>query len=426
MPELLLAAVQEVPLLVYGESGRLTRDEDLKRSEGDKLWNMASTISSVYFDSPKMSLYNARVRVRADCCYSLSKSVVIEASHHLPHTLPRQRIEGAQLFRIRWYGKKPKGKELVFLELKTHHESWINTKSVKERVNIFERDVNRFLMNTAFSKSDAELLVHSANPGLEESDIEQSAGLLLAMHDLVQKHGLRPCVRSKYKRVAFQSSASNKLRITVDRDICLIDERGTRHGHWSLDDSAITDAIMIQSPFDILEVKLAGSEAPTSIDTLLTDGVIHEAAKFSKFLTGASAFNKVDMLPYWAEHRTFAPLLTNDIGGRASSKVCGSTSQVSCDSSMTHSQPSRNDKSYSAAVVMTGMAKIKKPDGGNHTEPARNWLGFCSRRTPEPSIAWKKPSKVEPKTYFANERTLIQWLVSLISFVVGKSAVCTL
>lgn len=68
MPDLLLAAVQEVPLLIYGESGRLTRDEDFKRSEGDKLWNMASCISSIYFDSPSMSLYNARVRVSADCC----------------------------------------------------------------------------------------------------------------------------------------------------------------------------------------------------------------------------------------------------------------------------------------------------------------------------------------------------------------------
>ena len=67
MSELLLVAVQEVPLLVYGESGRLTRDDDLKRSEGDKLWNTASSISSIYFDSPSMSLYNARVRVSADC-----------------------------------------------------------------------------------------------------------------------------------------------------------------------------------------------------------------------------------------------------------------------------------------------------------------------------------------------------------------------
>ena len=229
-----------------------------------------------------------------------------------------QRVEGAKLFRIRWYGEKPKGNDLVFLELKTHHESWINTKSVKERVNIFEKDVNKFLTHTDFSRSDAELLVQSANPGLEENVMIKSVDLLLTMHELVTKRGLRPCVRSKYQRVAFQSSKNNKLRITVDRDICLIDERGTPRGQWSLDDSIITDKLVIKSPFDVLEVKLAGSEAPTSIDALLRDGVIYDAAKFSKFLTGAASFNKVDMLPYWAEHRAFAPLLTRNVNAKAS------------------------------------------------------------------------------------------------------------
>ncbi len=52
-----------------------------------------------------------------------------------------QLIEGAQLFRVRWYGGKrddeeslpvPKGHQ-VFLERKTHHESWVGEESTKER-----------------------------------------------------------------------------------------------------------------------------------------------------------------------------------------------------------------------------------------------------------------------------------------------------
>ena len=42
-----------------------------------------------------------------------------------------KRSEGAKLFRVRWYGNKPKGDEQIFLELKTHHECWINDKSGK-------------------------------------------------------------------------------------------------------------------------------------------------------------------------------------------------------------------------------------------------------------------------------------------------------
>ena len=267
-------------------------------------------------------------------------------------------------------------------------------------------------MNTSLSRSNAELLVRAANPGIAICEMKKSVELLLTMHDLVKKHGLRPCVRSKYKRIAFQSSESNTLRITIDRDICLIDERGTPHGHWSHDDSTITDNIMIQSPFDVLEVKLAGSVAPTSIDELLSDGVIHDAAKFSKFLTGASAFNKVDILPYWAGHRAFASLLTSNITAKTSSTTDGPFSLNSFDSSTNQtSPPILNDGSNSALTVRTGTDNVKQPDKDGHNVPTGNWISLCSRRTREPSIAWKKPCKVEPKTFFANERTMIQWLV---------------
>ena len=56
-----------------------------------------------------------------------------------------KRAEGSQLFRIRWYGSKPHENQNVFLELKTHHESWISNSSVKERVCIMEEDVSKLL-----------------------------------------------------------------------------------------------------------------------------------------------------------------------------------------------------------------------------------------------------------------------------------------
>jgi SPX domain protein involved in polyphosphate accumulation len=116
LTELLVTAVQEVPLLVYGKKGNLTSKTELlsRRSDGDKLWDeLATSISSVYFDSPSMDLYKERIA----------------------------RSEGAQLLRARWYGSRPSGDEPVYLELKTHHEKWINTKSVKERVTIREKDM---------------------------------------------------------------------------------------------------------------------------------------------------------------------------------------------------------------------------------------------------------------------------------------------
>jgi SPX domain protein involved in polyphosphate accumulation len=45
-------------------------------------------------------------------------------------------------------------------------------------------------------------------------------------------------------------------------------------------------------PFSVFEIKLAGREMPDSMLNLIENGVIIEAAKFSKFLTGAAAFCK--------------------------------------------------------------------------------------------------------------------------------------
>ena len=81
LTELLITAAGEAPLLVYGKKGRLS-SKTTNQSEGNKLWDtLATPISSVYFDSPNMDMYKERIARR----------------------------EGAQLFRVRWYGKKPSG-----------------------------------------------------------------------------------------------------------------------------------------------------------------------------------------------------------------------------------------------------------------------------------------------------------------------------
>lgn len=89
LSEVLLKSVTDLPLLVYGRSGLLQKD--ITNPSTEDLWSeLASPISSVYFDSANMDLYNERIK----------------------------RSEGAKLFRVRWYGNKPKGNKPIFLELK--------------------------------------------------------------------------------------------------------------------------------------------------------------------------------------------------------------------------------------------------------------------------------------------------------------------
>jgi uncharacterized membrane protein YidH (DUF202 family) len=390
MTEVLLAAVGEAPLLAYGvESGRLTSDQDLKLNEGDKLWkSLASSISSVYFDSPSLGLYKERIA----------------------------RHEGAKLFRIRWYGdEKPKGDELVFLELKTHHEKWNNVSSIKQRVSIREKDVKAFLSCTEWGLEDAELMVSTANPKLKGDDLKKAIELILTMHHLVLESDLRPCIRSKYQRVAFQSPLSNKLRLTVDRNVTVIDESSTPPGEWCLADSNIKDNIMVQVPFNVFEVKLAsGSETPESIESLLRQGIITEAPKFSKFLTGAAAFNttKVNLLPYWAEHEAFAPLFNNDNSVKStydkSDLTLGPSFSECADyqsGDIVSSTNSKNKQKEAEGLVSTNLNRAAR----------LLTFGVLRRHHEEqPAVAFKRPARVEPKSYFANERTFIQWISAAV------------
>jgi SPX domain protein involved in polyphosphate accumulation len=185
LTKLLLSCAGEAPLLVYGKKGTLTPKSDrlTRVSEGDKLWaSMVTPITSVYFDSPNMSMYKKRLA----------------------------RVEGAELLRARWYGPSmPKGDGIIFLELKTHHEKWVRNQSVKERAAVQEKDMKFFLQPVPWSAKEAQEMILRASPTLTGDELTKAANLLYRMHRLVVKHKLRACVRSVYMRAAFQSAKSN-------------------------------------------------------------------------------------------------------------------------------------------------------------------------------------------------------------------------
>lgn len=266
-----------------GKSGLLTddlnveKDRKISKSDMRDIWDtMTTPITSIYFDSPNMYLYEHRIA----------------------------RNEGAKLFRVRWYGDKPKGDELVFLELKTHHEQWIADKSVKQRVNLRERDMSKLLARDGakWDRVFTEELVLAANPKLKGDDLQEAVQLLHQMRKLIIKRDLRPCVRTRYLRMAFQSAESNALRLTIDRNITMIDESSALLGEWSLPEEAMQTAETVRVPCAVFEVKLAGSDNPAFMERLLETGVLQDGHKFSKFLTGAATFHgeTINTFPYWA------------------------------------------------------------------------------------------------------------------------------
>ena len=93
------------------------------------------------------------------------------------------------------------------------------TLSVKERVALLEKDMPK-LIDTSdgqWSTEYANDLVREASPDDSEDSLREATALLLEIRSLVCKYQLRPCVRTKYTRAAFQSKSNNNLRLTIDR-----------------------------------------------------------------------------------------------------------------------------------------------------------------------------------------------------------------
>lgn len=213
------------------------------------------------------------------------------------------RIEGASLFRVRWYGQEtPQGDQILFLELKTHHESWNLDKSIKKRVSLRESDMIKLLARdgSEWDKAFVENLLLPATPSLEGDDLREASGLLYQIRKLILDKDLRPCIRTQYLRLAFQSNDSNARRITIDRDITVSDESHAPLGQWCVSDSARKTPIKVSNA--VLEVKLAENDEPDFVDELLRTGAIQDGHKFSKYLTGAMKLHsgRVKTMPYWA------------------------------------------------------------------------------------------------------------------------------
>lgn len=272
------------------------------------------------------------------------------------------RIESAQLFRIRWYGNGytdptattatkeatssviPSGDDLVFLELKTHHEDWVADKSVKERVALRASDVPSVLSRANHElwsdKQYAQRILLAAQSTLSQDDydgrgseLDYATNLLLTIRHLIIKKDLRPAVRSSYVRVAFQSKQNNSLRFTIDRDIELSSEAEAPLGAWCRDvavrnenGTGGADGVVdrnknvipsVMMPVAVFEVKLNGVAAPEWVSSLLHDNIISDGHKFSKYLSGASMLfeENVKCLPYWAEDVLFHNLYSSSKHG---------------------------------------------------------------------------------------------------------------
>jgi SPX domain protein involved in polyphosphate accumulation len=429
-------------------------------------------VNSVYLDNTAMELYHGRL----------------------------DKTPGAIALRFRWYGTGTP--ETVFVERKTHRESWAGEVSVKERFIIKETQVAS-LLNGTFDL-DGEVAKLQAK-GKSEEAIREWFELASEVVQAINSKQLVPTMRTQYMRTAFQIPFDATVRVSLDTNLCMISERTkeTMSGErWFRDpNTAVPLNEITRFPHAVLEVKLQlldADKTPQWVNDMLASGSLLEVHKFSKFIHGGAVLMPEDVrsVPYWIDDVTLAEsisqsgsahllqkstganeyyqhLLPHDkdgkvkysgggdkSGGHGSSsapvlaleaadgevssgahgfgflnrllpsskpRATPSTSELADSSTLSaaasiqiqqyitsnnNGSGGGDEQGASSALSSNGvvMQRGGEANGGGGGDDSCCGLGDCFEWTRPMAVAHMTTQKVEPKLFFANERTFISWL----------------
>ena len=339
--------------------------------------SIASSIDSVYYDNSAMDIFRDRYK----------------------------KAEGAKLFRIRYYGGNIGDK--VYMERKIHHEKWSGHSSTKERFSLNSDCVNSYL------KGDYKI------------DEPKKPDLVEDFFHSVNSMGLQPVVRSSYKRIAFQLRTNNDVRISLDTDLKFIKELASS-GNWYTPDEMLSEKDISTFPFAVCEVKLSNEfieMPPTWLADLMNDtNLLIPAAGFSKFLHGAYIFRSqyAPDIPFWINDN-WEIFGTTIRSGRKSGSDFKSISLVDAtegssvtdkyemiassdiEAGLKFGENTTTTSSSKATERISLLASVANFFGPNDASANQIVRSKVAKGTHSPRL------KIEPKTFFANERTFLQW-----------------
>ena len=318
-----------------------------------------------------------------------------------------EKNEGAEAVRLRWYGSSEPSE--VFVERKTHREDWTGEVSCKERFTVKSKHVNEYL---AGKYSAEEVKLKALKEGLSEEKAEKTRILAEEVQTSVMTKDLKPTLRTFYNRTAFQLPADASVRISLDTELTMIKEDVPSNRNWKRSDfdkkhpfTDLNETEVCHFPYAVLEVKLQtqyGSTSPAWVENLVQSHLVEEVPKFSKYIHGCSMLyeDRIDLFPFWL------PQMDIDIRKPAV--------HDSFDASETESKPAGTMLNSHIAIDIGGededismipnKPQIKREMGsGVSSKPQTQGGNLAGKR-----IA--VPVRIEPKVFFANERTFLSWI----------------
>ncbi|RKP29779.1 Vtc4 polyphosphate synthetase, partial [Metschnikowia bicuspidata] len=431
--ELKLIILKHLPVLVF-KADREFEPED-------------SAITSIYFDNKDMELYYGRLR----------------------------KDEGAEAIRFRWYGGMKS--DQIFVERKTHREDWTGEKSVKARFALKENKVNSFLKGEFTATQAFEKMRKEAKKLPQE--IDNLEALAKEVQYAVLKRKLRTVMRSFYNRTAFQLPGDARVRISLDTELTMVREDNfdgydRTHGNWRRMDigvdypfAQLPEKDVCRFPYAVLEVKLQtqlGQEPPAWVRDLVQSHLVEVIPKYSKFIHGVATLltDRITLLPFWypqMEVDIRKPKFEQSYGiSRQSAKKKSSSSGGEMDEEELlsiepyHARYSAVHFSNDVNPLEEDLATLPLLVPANYSErhsnlpvldffaglygkflhyfnddrtftikPGMNYdlnATFAAKLPPGKSIY--VPVRIEPKVYFAAERTFLSWLS--IGMILGATA----
>ncbi|KAF2016711.1 SPX-domain-containing protein [Aaosphaeria arxii CBS 175.79] len=265
--------LRRLPVLVYNP-------QTSKVAEGSQ---RDPTLTSIYFDNPKFSLYTDKV-------------------NHTPN---------AGSLRLRWYGQLAEKPEIVFEK----KEIKDGDASEEQRFPIKEKYIEQFIEGKYKMEKTIQKMEY------QKKDAETIEGFKKAVDDIqsfIKKNELQPVLRANYTRTAFQIPGDDRVRISLDTNLATIREDSLDHDRpcrdpedWHRRDidgsqmeypfKAIRKGEINRFPYALLEIKTKGMKKYEWIEDLMNSHLVKETPRFSKFVHGVAMLfdDNVNTFPFW-------------------------------------------------------------------------------------------------------------------------------
>jgi uncharacterized membrane protein YidH (DUF202 family) len=285
--------------------------------------------------------------------------------------------------------------------------------------------------------------------GKSQKEADEWERLVREITQVCASKQLVPTMRTQCMRTAFQIPFDASVRVSLDTNLCMLSERGydlQNMAVWHRDQSWVLEVDeMHRFPHAVLEIKLemsGGSMVPPQwVTDMQNSGMLYECHKYSKFVHGCAVLlpEDVQSVPYWIDDVSLRQSIMDsgasrilaeeqDGVGPGSNMIYnhllpfGTTvdNRIATAVGRTHVDKAASKGLVGEKAPLVGTTKVNFYDDADEDdefmadeeEGCSSWVfPFCSRGNSGVDLVTPTSiQKIEPKVFFANERTFLHWL----------------